>query len=575
MSYREARQIDGITRLRQNKFLISGLALIIVLLGAMQITSSANAATKYNRAATVGVGTPAALHSKYCSAKTGRVAIPWPWSPPCVAPLKKGTKNGGATSKGVTAKSIKVVYYDSATGPTTCYMYFCQAKDATTLFSHFYQTWGRKINLVDFVPTGNTETEQRADAIRIAAMKPFAVMCEFCGQTLIGALARDHILTSSYQQTESFSSGNQPYIWGLGVDPSSEVYQVAEFAAAALANRPAQWAGDTTMQTQTRKFGVLLPSTQPPSLFSSTFSKYDTRGGPAPTILPYNYSSGYGISGNAAEYQQIAPVLVSQLKAAGDNNVVLFTDPTLTTYILTQAASQNYFPEWTITGFEYQDVDVFAESFNQAEWAHAFGLGQTEPRETATFGPTPYLLYQWYYGNAVHRNNDATNTNMQGNIGRNGVPLEQMSEFFIGIQLAGPDLTPQTYQQGMFAFPPSGGSASKEIGWPQLSFGSHGYFPWKDYGGWDDYAEIWYNPTAVGESNSGVDLTGTGKYEYIANGKRYVPGSYPTTLPPEFQASGAVDLFSGVPASDKQPNFTCAGCPSSNHPGNPNVPALD
>jgi hypothetical protein len=474
--------------------------------------------------------------------------------------LSSGSDNGGATAQGVTADAIKVVFLDNGATPGVCYMYWCQVVDAAGIFQRFYQTYGRTVQLVRVTPSGSDETAQRADAIRIAEMKPFAVLAEFAGRVLVTELLKRQIIVSAYQADAAAAKAYPPYAWGVGTDIFGQAIAVAEFAAKGLAGHPAKWAGDSTMQKTARKFGVILPNNIDQNLVLDTFT---ASGGPRPTIFPYDYSSATGITANPAYYQQQAPLLAVKLKTAGINNVIAFTDPTFTAYLTKAATQQEFFPEWTVTGFQFQDVDIFGVSYDQKQWAHAFGLGQTEPRENGVFGPAPYRLYQWYYGKTVHQNNDPNNRNMDGNIGRNGVSLHQISQLFIGVQLAGPKLTPTTYRDGLFAFPPSGGAASGFVTWPQLSFGSHGLYPWDDYQSWDDYAMVWWNPSVSGLSNSGVDLTVSGKYMYANGGKRFTPSHFPKSEPPMFEPSGAVAAFNGVPSSDQFPNYPCTGCPGS------------
>src|SRR5690606_28091498 len=52
-----------------------------------------------------------------CDTTTGRIRFPSVYAPPCVPELEGS--NGGATSQGVTAKTIKVVYYTAAPGDLT------------------------------------------------------------------------------------------------------------------------------------------------------------------------------------------------------------------------------------------------------------------------------------------------------------------------------------------------------------------------------------------------------------------------------------------------------------------------
>jgi hypothetical protein len=79
----------------------------------------------------------------------------------------------------------------------------------------------------------------------------------------------------------------------------------------------------------------------------------------------------------------------------------------------------------------------------------------------------------------------------------------------IGIQMAGPDLTPQTFQQGMYNYPRASGPA-----------GSWGFGP-GDYTPMDDAMVIWWNPDAESPYNGK-------RGAYQTDGRRYRPGQWPT-----------------------------------------------
>jgi hypothetical protein len=44
-------------------------------------------------------------------------------------------------------------------------------------------------------------------------------------------------------------------------------------------------------------------------------------------------------------------------------------------------------------------------------------------------------------------------------------------------------------------------------------------------------------------------------YEFVAGGKRYLPGQWPTTAPDVFNPAGAVSLYTTVPKSEQVPNY--------------------
>ncbi len=511
------------------------------------VAASHKPAISPTEANVVGIGSPQALAGPNCDSKRGKVAIPWHWSPPCVKSWSAGANNGGATAQGVSGNSIKVVYVGNPEQqPSDCQTDWCQAVDSAKIFQRFYQTWGRQVDLVRFVRSGTDEASERADAVQVAAMKPFAVLSEFSGKVFLSELARRKIVVWGYQGDKELTRAHAPYWYGMAVDVDSGMLQIAEFLGKGVVGRPAKWAGDEAMRTKTRKFGVVLPNTVDAKVFTDGLARYGVNA----LVIKYDYSKAAGITGDPSSYQQEAPVIISRLKDANVSTVVAFTDLLLTGSLTKQATAQAYNPEWVVTAFQFQDVDLFGRAYDTQQWQHAFGVAQVEPREENVVGPPPYRLYYWYW--------PADRPNM----GRNGVPLHLMSQFFAGVHVAGPRLTPQSFRDALFALPPAGGAACGCVAWPQMSFGRHGYYPWEDYMSWDDFAMVWWSATAQGLSNSGVDIDGVGKYMYVNGGKRYVPGRWPTGEPPMFNPSKATRAYNGIAPTDRFPNYSCTGCPS-------------
>jgi hypothetical protein len=88
-----------------------------------------------------------------------------------------------------------------------------------------------------------------------------------------------------------------------------------------------------------------------------------------------------------------------------------------------------------------------------------------------------------------------------------------MAQMAIGLQMAGPNLTPQTFEQGMFSYPPKLGPAGV---W---GFGPH------DYTTSDDVREIYWDPNTISNYNQKK-----GAYIEIGPGKRYRQGEIPSGL---------------------------------------------
>jgi hypothetical protein len=95
-----------------------------------------------------------------------------------------------------------------------------------------------------------------------------------------------------------------------------------------------------------------------------------------------------------------------------------------------------------------------------------------------------------------------------------------------GIQLAGPNLTPQTFEQGMFKakFPNPG------CGGEPYYQACVGYGP-GDHVQQDDAVLVWWSKD---EPSTG-DGTPGGSFCYVRRGIRYAPGSFPTDAEPFFE----------------------------------------
>ena len=92
---------------------------------------------------------------------------------------------------------------------------------------------------------------------------------------------------------------------------------------------------------------------------------------------------------------------------------------------------------------------------------------------------------------------------------------------FAGIHMAGPELTPETFRDGLLRLPVGGGGPTV----PQVSRGEHGVWPDFDWGGIDDVGILWWDPTATGPDEVGTE--GTGMYRYANGGERYTIGNLP------------------------------------------------
>ena len=364
------------------------------------------AAGKSNSAA--GIGTKAALDNPNCDPDTGRVAIPYQWPPPCVKPFKDGGDNGGATAQGVTADSIKVVVRTASApdqpapaGVTNLASNAAAApaeafRDIAKVWTHKLESWGRDVDFEFFERSGTDEAAQRADALDAAGRKPFIVLDSIGDEIFCSEVAARKTICIGISGSSEIAEQQQPYRYITGVDYWATPVYVAELIGKGLANRPARWAGDESMKKQKRVFGVVYTSGVNGidiDLFNKELAKWKA---PKPVVaLPYE--PPLVTAEVAADIQAKAPTIITRLKSAGVNNVVLFGGNAVTTALTKAATQQEFFPEWTQTSFQVQELDLYARGFfDQEQWAHAFGVGFIRPAVLDTGGPE--AMYVWYWG---------------------------------------------------------------------------------------------------------------------------------------------------------------------------------
>src|SRR5207249_6601192 len=105
-----------------------------------------------------------------------------------------------------------------------------------------------------------------------------------------------------------------------------------------------------------------------------------------------------------------------------------------------EATRQQYFPEWFDVGSALTDTTFFGRTYDPAQWAHAYGMGQLVARLPEKLGDN-YKLYYWYY------HHDPT---ARAGYGVIRAPVDLL---YRGIHAAGPVLSPSTFQNGMFSMP--------------------------------------------------------------------------------------------------------------------------
>ena len=518
-----------------------------------------------------GIGTDAAMDAERCN--TGaQYGVYGRWDsssigmgPLCVRPFESGDDNGGGTSKGVTATAIKLVAVLPSPSramrrrrPRSCSTarhsqgtWADAVHDYLLAHLPFFETWGRDIDVTLYESTGIDETAQRADVVAILAEQPFAVINfdSFGLDTLVTSLAQAKVLVESFSVSPEESAAQTPYRWG-GNDTDVAAASAAEVIGKNLAGKKAQYAGGD-VKGKPRKFGlVTITDVIDESRFKKTLGKY---GGTIATKSTYVGSGG--ALGDPTVAQQQAPVLVTRMKNAGVTTVVLFTDVAMNKAMMEQATAQEWFPEWFVTGAGYFDLPILAQSYPDDQAEHTFGLSLIPPyfdlptEVDNIVGPTG--AYNWFFGT--------------GRGTTSGAVPGGLSWFLNGIHNAGPNLTPKTFKQGLFAAPATANPTHS----PLVTLSGYGRttaLPYDAYSpGPADFAPMWMDPHTSGMSlGSNTEVAHVSWY--IDEGRRYSSGRWPKNLV-WFDKSNSIHALDGLPASATLPEAAapCAQgqCPST------------
>lgn len=480
-----------------------------------------------------------------CDPGTGRVAMPYYFAPECYADVDD---NGGATSTGVTGDTVKVIAYRGPEeDPVLDYITGAARTDDTPeeieqsirgfveIFQTHYQTYGRTIELEVFDATGpsNDEVAARADAAQVAAEQPFAVL----GGPVLAAdawatelAANGVVCICTGGATAAWYEDNAPYVFTLGMNAEQRQQHGIDYLGQRIAHRNAEWAGDGAMHDRERVFGLLYLETSAVSAdlvttFEEGLAGHDTE---LAIAVPYTL--------DPARLQEQAVTAIARLKGAGVTTVIFAGDPLAPATLTAEATAQDWYPEWMIGNVALVDTTVFGRTYDQQQWAHAFGVTQTSARLKPSQASWN-RLHEWYFGEPVPASGVAAAT------------FSGVSLVFSGIQAAGPTLTPESFRDGLFERSPDATVTTQ----PHISFGDHGLWAGTDYNGIDDLAEIWWDPEATGPDE--LDREGRGMYRYVDGGRRYLPGDWPQAPPAMFAPDGSVTILDQPPASEAVPDY--------------------
>jgi thiol-disulfide isomerase/thioredoxin len=478
-----------------------------------------------------------------CDTERGRLAVVDFFAPFCMAPFEGD--NGGATTTGVTAETITIVHYqgpdndpiigyitDAIKVDDTNAQEFETVANLLPYYEQFYEFYGRKVEIVRYESTGlaTDEVTARADAQRIVEeYQPFAVIG---GPALTNAFAdelaaRNVTCISCGTGSTAWYAERDPYIWGIDGGAAQKQVHVAEFIGKQLAGKPAVHAGDEFVGT-VRKFGFVYVegSSESKVLADQMVERLDAVGARPAEVLPYVLDPG--------SIQQTASQIIAKLKASGVTTVILATDPVAPRDFTREATAQEYFPEWVVAAATLTDTTAFGRSYDQQQWAHAFGVTSLAVRLNPDISGI-YSVYKWFTGEEPPAADSMA------------VFMPPFQLLFSALQSTGPELTPENFAAAIRSF-----QTDKAISQPWLSWGDHGIWDEPDFNGIDDATLFWWDAEAEGPDE--IRKVGKGMAVYVDGGKRYLPGEWGEE-DRLFVADGGVSIYDAPPPGEEPPSY--------------------
>jgi hypothetical protein len=451
---------------------------------------------------------------------------------PCVAAFSGD--NGGATARGVTADTIKIV---RRSFPTTANSQaidqglrdagFATDEDENSIRDRFiqyfdenYELYGREIEWIDYESRFSNATQEALGAGREGACADVTHIVEELGAfAAVGGSGNFAecasekglvVFQGAAYFSETFYRSQHPYVWNTAMECERISSHVAEYIGKRLAGKPAKHAGSSALAASTRSFATYVPDNDEYQRCAKrTEDLLQSEYGVAPGGR-YNYQL------DISRFQQQAHEAVVQFKAAGVTTLVLAADP-FSVIFLTQAADdQDWHPEWLLIGVAGTDTDQFARSYSAAQVeGHMFGLSQLSDTGSI-FGAQgePGVLWDKLEGNDI----------LNGTTG----DFYSLVHVYNFLQAAGPQLTAENIATGVQTLPPLG-EPDRPVGLWHYARGSDGG-PEGDHTAVDDSREVYWDPSAPSIDEPGE----TGRWVATYEGRRFSNGEWPDEDPPVY-----------------------------------------
>lgn len=454
-----------------------------------------------------------------------------PQSPPCIATWDDEKGNGGETSKGVTASEIRIAFPMETTGLST----WPKVQPIVDFFNTRFQLYGRKIRVVPFASkqaneqgataTFNVPEAQRADATQITQLGVFASLdfidplhYSFSLPVFRDILTRNKIISINGGEVTPYGTAEgmakaAPYEWTYLPTIDSIMANAATVLCRQLVGRNATHAPDRALRGKARKFALVLP----------TDAKL---GGPLPGLAAFQQTiAGCGVSSpKVVRYSltesEIAPLSAQmrELSTDGVTTMIFFpyTGAARNDHPMTVASRVGFRPEWYVIGWnKYLTASLLNTPRNETEGAFGVGVWNKLLNNDLEMWARAFLA----------GGGDQGAINLGGLYNARAF-YQEMLMFASGIQMAGPNLTPETFAQGLantrFSNPGAARAPSYQA---TVGFGPG------DVTMTDDYNQFWLDPNGMTGQEVGLSLNNNTSRAvcYVELGRRWGPTAWTTT----------------------------------------------
>ena len=372
---------------------------------------------------------------------------------PCATDAFDGD-NGGDTAPGVTADTITVSYrlgnagqlgaLNALAGDAAASLGSDQEAvvgDINTLVSYFndqFELYGRRVEVQSFEGQGDFLAEfqgkdaqgAQVDAARVADLGAFAdVSFTTMTQPYAEALAATEIVAlSPVYLSDTWYRDHAPYAFGSAWPVGTQMGDFAGNAICAMfAAAPASLAGGPIADQQ-RTFGLLHPE-------NPEYAKMADATESALAECDESPTRRLSFALDVAALQSEATNAVAQMKDAGVTTIICLCDEFSPLFLTRAAADQQYEPEWLMQRWP----DPWGRLTEQGVFSRSLHLGGATPDFAAS-----------EIGVAL---DEASNGKGPASPESIDAVYRQLLLLFSGLQAAGPELTAESFEAGMFSLP--------------------------------------------------------------------------------------------------------------------------